>query len=464
MRKSVIVMEFNELSPPLMEKFIAQGYLPNFKKLRSESQTYITQAAEQPPYLDPWIQWVTVHAGVDFAEHGIEHLNEGHKLKQKNVWDILSQRDFPVWVCGSMSVRYENGLKGIVMPDPWTTKVSPSKELEPFFKFIQQNVLEYTNDRVPLKKLDYAKFIAFMAQHGLSVSTVKAIVEQLGSELRNGNGRWKRATLLDKLQFDVFRYYWKKVRPAFSTFFSNSTAHFQHLYWRNMQPELFKVKPTEDEQLEYEDAILYGYKEMDATIGRFMKLAGGDTTLIFTTALSQQPCLKFEDDGGKSSYRPRDFVKFVQAVGLPASAKAAPVMSEQFYLEFATETDALFAEAVLRSMKINGRDAMVVQREGLNVFTGCTIWDKLDRETILTFGHGQSLKFFDLFYNIEGMKSGMHHPDGLLWIRRPDREHAVHAGRVPLASVAPTILDMFSVSKPAFMRAAPLGGFSKLVN
>jgi len=32
---------------------------------------------------------------------------------------------------------------------------------------------------------------------------------------------------------------------------------------------------------------------------RFMKLAGGDTTLICTTALSQQPCLKFEDDGGK---------------------------------------------------------------------------------------------------------------------------------------------------------------------
>ena len=35
-----------------------------------------------------------------------------------------------------------------------------------------------------------------------------------------------------------------------------------------------------------------------------MDLAGDDTTLVFLTALSQQPCLKYEDIGGKTMYRP----------------------------------------------------------------------------------------------------------------------------------------------------------------
>ncbi|RYZ60138.1 MAG: hypothetical protein EOP08_14870, partial [Proteobacteria bacterium] len=227
----MILIEYNELCPPLMERFIAQGHLPNFRRFREQSQVYVTEAAERYPHLDPWIQWVTVHAGVDFDAHGIEHLNEGHKLKQKYLWDILSDANHPVWVCGSMSVTYDPSIRGAVLPDPWTTKVAPTpSELAPFFKFVQQNVLEYSNDKIPLSKLDYAQFVAFMARHGLSPSTMRAIAEQLVSERLTGLGRWKRATILDKLQFDVFKWYWQRERPKFSTFFSNSTAHFQHLY------------------------------------------------------------------------------------------------------------------------------------------------------------------------------------------------------------------------------------------
>jgi hypothetical protein len=42
----MILLEFNELSPALMETFIDQGYLPNFKRLRDSSQVFITDAEE----------------------------------------------------------------------------------------------------------------------------------------------------------------------------------------------------------------------------------------------------------------------------------------------------------------------------------------------------------------------------------------------------------------------------------
>ena len=83
MKQNVILLEFNELSPTLMNRFINQGHLPNFKRFSEESAIYLTEAAERAPYLDPWIQWVTVHTGLDFNEHHIERLNEGHTLDAK---------------------------------------------------------------------------------------------------------------------------------------------------------------------------------------------------------------------------------------------------------------------------------------------------------------------------------------------------------------------------------------------
>src|SRR5688572_2600541 len=100
----LILAEFNELSPVLMDKFIAAGKLPNFERLRRESEAYLTAAGEEQDDLEPWIQWVTVHSGLTYSEHGIRDLGDGYKLDRKNVWDLLSDAGKRVWVCGSMNV------------------------------------------------------------------------------------------------------------------------------------------------------------------------------------------------------------------------------------------------------------------------------------------------------------------------------------------------------------------------
>ena len=38
----VLMLEFNELSPVLMNRFIAEGHLPAFGRLRETSATFIT--------------------------------------------------------------------------------------------------------------------------------------------------------------------------------------------------------------------------------------------------------------------------------------------------------------------------------------------------------------------------------------------------------------------------------------
>jgi hypothetical protein len=453
----VILLEFNELCPDLMDQFIQAGRLPNFKKLRSESHVYMTDAGEQAPNLEPWIQWVTVHCGLPYREHKVFHLGEGPKSTIPCIWDILSKAGHKVAVCGSMNVRYDKPINGYVLPDPWTTGAEPYPDsLLPYAKFVQINVQEHSNDQMRLSRSDYLKFLAFMQTHGLSIPTISSIVKQLMSE-KGGKNRWKRAAILDKLQFDLFRSYFKKLSPSFSTFFLNSTAHLQHTYWRNLQPELFKIKPSEEEQEEFAAAILFGYQQMDELVGRFLDLSDDDTVLIFSTALSQQPCLIYEEQGGKVLFRPRDFDRFLQFAGITARCTVSPVMAEQFYIYFENERDAAESYRKLEALQVDGKPAMLLSLESTAIFANCGLFTDQSKNAVLHIADSErSTPFFDIFYKIEGMKSGMHHPDGMLWIRTAERRQTMHAGKVPLTTIAPTILDMFGVTAPEYMKGGVL--------
>jgi hypothetical protein len=457
-KESVMFVEFNELSPVLVEQFVRERQLPNFRRFYEESHVYTSDAGEKAPYLNPWIQWVTVHTGLTYAQHQVFHLGEAHKLKVKRTWDLVSEAGMPVWICGSMNSSYVSNPNGYFLPDPWATETVPQPEsLDPYFRFVRMNVLEHSNDRVPLSWKDYAKFLGFMTTHGLSTSTVGAGIRQLLSE-KDGRNRWKRAVILDKLQFDMFRSVYRKIKPRFSTFFSNSTAHFQHYYWRHMNPEAFAIRPTAQELEEYKTAILVGYQAMDRLLGRFIELAGDDATLILCTALSQQPCLIYEEQGGKVVYRPRDFEAVLNFAGVTHPHSVAPVMAEEFHLRFENGADAAEAADRLRGLFVGEHPALRVEARDGGVFVGCAFRTQLPEETTLCLkGSDRTVPFFDIFYRLyDTLKSGMHHPDGMLWIRRRNRSHHVYPTKVSLTSIAPTVLDLLSVPRSEYMRDLPL--------
>ena len=295
-----------------------------------------------------------------------------------------------------------------------------------------------------------------MAGHGLSASTLSYITRQLATEKATGKFHWRRAIVLDRLLWDVFRHYFRKDRPDFATFFLNSTAHFQHLHWRNMDPEPFSVKPSSAEQAEFQDAVLYGYQQMDRVVGRALALAGDTHTIVFSSALGQQPYLKAEEHGGKVFYRPKKFRDFTTWAGLTMSHEIQPVMSEEFHLIFGSEDDA--AERQLRTVTIDGAPALRVRRTGSDIMTGCGIFQKVSGDPTLAAEGVDSLPFLSLFYLAEGVKSGMHHPDGIFWIRRHDRRHRVHEDKVPLVAVAPTLLALQGLESPDEMPGHVLPG------
>ena len=422
--KKVILIEFNELTPSLMTRFMADGNLPNFKRFHGESQVFVTDAEEDGEDLNPWVQWITVHTGLSADEHGVRFLSDGHKLTEKSVWDLLSDVGGRVWVCGSMNARYDAPLNGHLLPDPWSTGIDPypAGEFASFYRYVRNAVQEHTNTDSSSSRTDTLSFLKYLVTHGLSFSTFSMLVRQLLHERRE-NVHWKRAACLDRLQFDVFRHYFRKYKPHFSTYFLNSTAHYQHKFWRNMEPELFDVPPSSDEGVGLESAILFGYQRMDEIIGKFIGMADQDTTLVFCTALGQQPYVGSESSGGRHYYRLKSPEAALERLGVENVSGYEPVMAEQCYLRFENDAAAEKAERVLSSYSV--KDDRVFDpehsrlfhttRNGSDIMMQCRC-TKLAPDDIVATSDATSLSipFHELFYGIDGLKSGRHHPDGIL--------------------------------------------------
>jgi len=444
-----MLIEFNELCPSLLRRFMSQGQLPNFRRFHDTSTVWTTDAQEEPPNLEPWIQWPSVHSGQPFAEHGIFHLGDGRKLASKSLAEALSDAGLPVGVCASMNQNYRQ-LNGYVMPDPWDKEgVAHPVDLQPFYAFVSRQVQESSREE-PLTLAQIKRFGWFMLQNGLRVRTVQAIVKQLLHERFVPGIRWRRACLLDRMLYDVFRSLNRQHNVRFATFFCNSTAHFQHYYWRNMEPDRFDVPVPAGDHPSLQDAIAYGYRAMDDLLGQIME-DYPTTMLVLCSALSQQPW----SETTKCTFRPKQFETLLAFAGVSAGdVRIKPVMAEEFHLECVSPEAAAEVEARFRALTVAGAPLMKLERTGSNVFTGCRLTDAATLEGTISRSDGATRPFGDLFYMIHGMRSGRHHADGVLWVRNGHQR--VVSARVPLTALAPSILRFFGVTPPETMQTEPL--------
>lgn len=462
MASSVISIEFNELCPSLMADFIKEGFLPNFKALHDQSEVYTTTTEAEGDDLNPWIQWVTAHTGADFREHGVRFLSEGHRLEIPAVWDVVSDKGRKVWVCGSMNPRANNPINGCLLPDPWSTGVTPQPhgEFDGFFDFIRKHVQGHTSPDGPQPSAK--RFGTFMIRKGLSFRTGIRVATHLLAE-RFRNVKWRRPMLMEEIQFDLFKHYYRKLKPAYSSFFANSTAHFQHCYWRHMDPSAFAAKPGKQEMQTYGRAIRAGYENMDRLLGKFRRLAGPETTLILSTAISQQPYLDCESSGGRRYYHVQsgDFIR--DKLKLDRSFRFEQVMAEQFFLRFDSATDAESAMAEMKQLQVsdgdttgNGnRELFHMTIEGPSLMCQCRCIKEVAHGTTISGPTlDQPIDFYSVFYQADTIKSGRHHPDGILWVCRPGAAHCVHEEKIPLGKMFGITLGELGLSPDPTPRLA----------
>ncbi|MFN7921870.1 MAG: hypothetical protein U0Q16_17345 [Bryobacteraceae bacterium] len=443
-QKQIILLEFNELCPPLLDRWMAQGELPNFRRFYDDSAVFTALADElNPDYLDPWIQWYSLHTGLAYKQHRVLHLTDGPKAGHNDIWKMLMSGGHTVANCGSMNAASFRCGGGFYIPDPWCNTESPNPdELGIYHKVVTNRVQENsTGGEGCLTRNDYKAFLRFLMRHGLTGNTVFALASQLFSDtIMHAENKWKRAALLDLIQTDVFLHFWNRARPEFSTFFLNSTAHFQHAYWHCAFPEEFDG-PRDEAYIEaHKGAVLHGYRQMDALLERFFDLEKQGVTLILSTALSQQANVGTSDQ----FYRVREIRPFLQSLGIEP-VEVLPVMTEQYSAQFRDEASARAAREKLAELRVEGIRIIDFGKapEG-SLYFGCGIRSAVGKESTIE-GLAGSPRFFDVFYTIPHTKSARHHPDSVLWFKTG--KHQVHRKKVSILDIVPTLLDMYGVDR-----------------
>jgi hypothetical protein len=454
--RPVLALELNELCPPIIDRMMAAGELPNFKQLHAKSDVHVTWADESED-LEPWVQWVTLHTGRKQDVHGVKELDEGYRVAQPRIWDKLGDQGLKSLVFASMNSNAVSPNVNLV-PDPWSVRVKPTDPAyKAFHDFIAFNVTEHTNAAHKPSKKMVMDFARFMMARGLSLSTVMTTVRQLMDEKSRGRDlKWRRAMILDLLMWDVFEKEYARQKPDFATFFANSTAFLQHRYWRHMDPGAYQVKPSAQDMASYGSAIEDSYRHMDRIVGKAMKLVGPGGRIVFVTALSQEANLRYEHIGGKFVYRPHSFEALNKFMGGPADATFEPVMTHQAWASFKSAEDATaFEKALGDNIQSNGATAMEFRRTDNRVFFWCGYISKVDDDLTLTNPKtGERKAFSELFQLIGQVNNSQHNRSGCFWVERDDGMSVIHSEKLPLEQATAKLLELFPPKSDGVQQAA----------
>ncbi|HTT13479.1 MAG TPA: hypothetical protein VMG60_21620 [Burkholderiaceae bacterium] len=358
----------------------------------------------------------------------------------------------------SMNCREFKHSGSVFLPDPWNDdQHAYPTELETFRSFLAKAVQEQRG--TPWSRGELIRVFSFLLSNGLRPATILAALKQLAAERVSSTPvAWRRVQILDLILLDVFLHLYRKHRPEFATYFSNSTAHLQHAYWRYLEPERFSEPVSDADRSAYAGAVRFGYVSMDRQLGRIMRVAESlGARIMFATALSQQAYVAFEGRGGRHYYRPLDLDGLLQRLQVRAKV-IQPVMAHQYILTFATPEERRSAEAALTLPSVNGKQLFDVAdgETPEKLIFGSQVYAALASDTKIDFsadGAAAPENFFAHFRELEATKSGGHHPDGCFWIQTGT--HREVKDKVSILDIAPTILRHYGLAASG-LRGHPL--------
>ena len=280
--KPLIFLELNEISIDFVEKYISLGELPNFKKLLSKKKLFKTNSEKKYHLLEPWIQWVTVHTGLDFKDHKIFRLGDGIN-HDENIWNKLNKKGINSLLISPMNSKNPNLDKSVYVPDPWNDSGTKGNF---FLKILHKSVSSIVNNNAN-NKFNYLDLGAFFISF-LRFARLRNYPLYIELFLGFSRKKWNKAIFLDLLLFDVFLNVLDANKYKFSSIFLNGSAHIQHHYFHSSK--VYKGKKTNPNWYcpVYEDPLLDVYKVYDKILENLLK-RNKTFRILIASGLSQEP-------------------------------------------------------------------------------------------------------------------------------------------------------------------------------
>jgi hypothetical protein len=420
-RRPLLFLELNEVNFDYLIGYIKAGKLPTISRLLAAHGFVRTESERKYQHLEPWIQWVTAHTGMTFAEHGVFRLGDivHHDLPQ--VWEVLEQNGMSVGAISPMNAKNRLRRPAFFIPDPWTkTAVSASPALEKLHRSIAQVVNDNSSAQISLAS-------AFHLLRGFLSYSATGNWPRYFSLLATARGcPWRKAMFLDLLLADVFCSEVARSRPDFSSLFLNAAAHIQHHYLfsstvydgANANPDWY-VSPRHDPVFEVYE--LYDHI-LESVIRQEPK-----ARIMIGTGLHQNP-------HGESTFYWRlvDHAAFLRLIGVQF-VEVLPRMSRDFLIVFADSTAAANGERLLKSATTaDGVTLFEVDNRGHELFVELAFAQDIGQGMAFSAGkqHYQDLRSHVAFVAI---KNGEH--SGIGYLVDTGSSPMVSTETIPLSSV-----------------------------
>jgi len=402
----LFLLELNEFNIELLQKAVERLPVHNIRRLLSFHRTK-THTGDQyeSDFLEPWVQWVSVHTGIPSSVHQIKHLGDVPGLQVKQLWEKLSEQGVTSGVWGAMNASLASSRDSLFfLPDPWSaSETAFPEELNALLNPLRLISKNYTNRSNSSIFRQLQGLFALFAKNGLGGCFAKQIPLLLKNALLFRGAHFVFISALDYLSANLFLKYKERYNPDFSLLFLNSIAHLQHHHWHG-------------HELQPGTPLAYGFTVIDQILGKIFSHLGPDELFVVTNALSQK---NTNEEKPWILYRQKDQNQFLRAIGIRDVTVEAH-MTHDAHLFFSSKEAALEAKRLLESAHINGENLFLVEsypEEPNKLFYKILFTDSVSPNAIFTVGD-QSFRFFELFQLIV-TRTGKHIPTGDLLCNQP---------------------------------------------
>ncbi len=400
MVQQLIFLELNEVNFDFIRAYIARGYLPRLAQLIETHGVEHTTSEHQYEHLEPWIQWVTAHTGLTFAEHGVFRLGDIVSRDIPQIWEVLEDQGFTVGAISPMNAKHRLRNPAFFVPDPWTkTGISGGGALQRLFDALSQAINDNAESKITPSSL-------FNLAIGAVIYAQPAnYANYLTLALTSRRAPWRKAIILDLLLSDIFAREVRRAKSQFSSLFLNAAAHIQHHYMFSAMPYDGPHRNPDWYIARGADPVLEVYRLYDEIVGQLQK-AFPVARLMIATGLHQVP-----HEHATFYWRLRDHAAFLHRVGIEFE-EVEPRMSRDFLVKCSDEVKARLAEVRLnQAAHEDGTPLFEVDNRGTELFVMFTFPKEIQPNDQFTIAESNCGGLFEQV-SFVALKNGEHNGIG----------------------------------------------------
>jgi hypothetical protein len=418
-KKPVVLVELNEINFDIVKKYI-DAYPDCFKflKILVNKKMVRTVGEERYEENEPWIQWVSVHTGMTFAEHQVYRLGDIINNNITQIYEYLEGKGFKVGAISPMNTANRTLQPSYFIPDPWTlTQPDSTVWSKLIHNAVSQAVNDNSKSRLTLKT---AAVIALSMIRCVSFKKYPIYLSLLG---QSRGKPWVKALIFDLFLNDLHRYLFLKKRPDFSSVFLNAGAHIQHHYFLNSEP-VQKISTVRNPSW-YVDPNADPMRDMLIVYDKIIKdyILCEESELIVVTGLSQIPY-----DRQKFYYRLSEHSDFISRLSIKY-VSVQPRMTRDFLVDFSSKDDLDIALNVFRTVVVENDGILLfgeIEKRDLSLFITLTYPHEITTNTMICFSGGRLALLPHVVF--VALKNGMHSREGYAYFSDRIAQHAPRDG------------------------------------